>query len=568
MVQTRSGAGGKSYHLFSVVSACCCLAVLLAAVVSPVRPVATGDGVSHAASSEASCCIHPEDLGASGHLIVNPPGALALASPLAFGGAGWSPSAGAVPLNITFYGWARGGTPPYVYNWSFGDGSTYSSLTTGNTTHSFKIVGQFTVVLNVSDKASARLNTSGRITVEAQKLVLTGVTVARASVDAGQPLTMWANASGADGDYNYSWWGLPGGCKTANSSSLICSPQTAGTYGPFACVRDDAFVSTCDNSAAVYVWNDPTVSGLSASRSRLDVGESTKLTLLIGSAGSGMAQVLWSNLPSGCLSSSSLNLTCVPTASGSFNVGATYRDSNGLTAAGSVSIAVNSPPTVRSLTASAINVDVGQATFVVANISGGFGPYTYVWTGLPTGCTNANVSILDCKPTGTGNFTVNVAATDWTGATTLTAASINLTVGGRLSAQLSASSQSVQAGTQLAIRAGVNGGLAPFTYTYSGLPAGCLSANSSTLECSPSDVGAFNISVQVTDSAKASAFANFTLTVSSGGAGGPLNSLQILVAVGGALVAAAAIGTVLLARRRKSQKADESAESSISDPPL
>jgi len=50
-----------------------------------------------------------------------------------------------------------------------------------------------------------------------------------------------------------------------------------------------------------------------------------------------------------------------------------------------------------------------------ANATLGLGPYTYTWTGLPTGCSTANSSEIVCVPSGSGTFssiTVAVRGTD------------------------------------------------------------------------------------------------------------------------------------------------------------
>jgi outer membrane protein assembly factor BamB len=60
----------------------------------------------------------------------------------------------------------------------------------------------------------------------------------------------------------------------------------------------------------------------------------------------------------------------------------------------------------------------------------------------------------------------------------------------------------------------VTGGTAPYTYSYTGLPAGCSSQNLSQLPCTPTAVGTFTVTVKVTDMNGSSATAQTTLTVS------------------------------------------------------
>ncbi|MCI4317428.1 MAG: hypothetical protein L3J96_02725, partial [Thermoplasmata archaeon] len=56
-------------------------------------------------------------------------------------------------------------------------------------------------------------------------------------------------------------------------------------------------------------------------------------------------------------------------------------------------------------------------------------------------------------------------------------------------------------GQPITIGASVGGGVSPYSYTWTGLPAGCNSANRSSFSCTPSADGNFTIRVTVTDAA-------------------------------------------------------------------
>ncbi len=62
-----------------------------------------------------------------------------------------SPSSGNAPLTVNFAGSATGGTPPYSYNWNFGDGG---SSTLQNPTNTYSASGNYNVQLTVTDSAS------------------------------------------------------------------------------------------------------------------------------------------------------------------------------------------------------------------------------------------------------------------------------------------------------------------------------------------------------------------------------------------------------------------------------
>jgi PKD repeat protein len=62
-------------------------------------------------------------------------------------------TSGAAPLTVNFTGSAAGGTPPYTWDWDFGDESTHS--TQQSPSHTYNDGGTFTVTLKVTDSAAA-----------------------------------------------------------------------------------------------------------------------------------------------------------------------------------------------------------------------------------------------------------------------------------------------------------------------------------------------------------------------------------------------------------------------------
>jgi len=63
---------------------------------------------------------------------------------------------------VSFVGTASGGTSPYGYSWSFGDGSRRTGSTV---THAYSSAGTFTVALTVNDTGSPRQSAMSRQTV-------------------------------------------------------------------------------------------------------------------------------------------------------------------------------------------------------------------------------------------------------------------------------------------------------------------------------------------------------------------------------------------------------------------
>lgn len=97
-----------------------------------------------------------------------------------------------------------------------------------------------------------------------------------------------------------------------------------------------------------------------------------------------------------------------------------------------------------------------------------------------------------------------------------------------------------------------SGGTGPYSWTYSGLPAGCTTKNRSSLTCNPSVTGTFNVRVTVADRFGESANATVALTVTTNSGptflGLPQTEGYLVLIV---LVIAIAAGLSVWATRRK-----------------
>lgn len=118
---------------------------------------------------------------------------------------------------------------------------------------------------------------------------------------------------------------------------------------------------------------------------------------------------------------------------------------------------------------------------------------------------------------------------------------------------------SVVKGSSVTLTVAVTGGASPFTFEYSGLPAGCVSVNSSTLTCTPTETGTRIVEVTVTDSVGREAFGNASLTVAAAGSTGPGGPTVLglpavegyAVIVGILAIITVMIGVLILRRRRR-----------------
>ncbi|HTT26040.1 MAG TPA: hypothetical protein VMH90_03635, partial [Thermoplasmata archaeon] len=155
-------------------------------------------------------------------------------------------------------------------------------------------------------------------------------------------------------------------------------------------------------------------------------------------------------------------------------------------------------PLVTAVVFTPPEVEEGIRTHINGTVTGGTGSYTYVWSHLPTPCHTSNSPSFFCTPNETGDFPVELAIRDTAGGTS-NATSL-LHVNPALSAVVvTATPSELDFGMTVSFWANYTGGTAPYTYTWSGLPAGCGSLNATPLRCHPATLGQSTINVNVTD---------------------------------------------------------------------
>jgi len=158
-------------------------------------------------------------------------------------------------------------------------------------------------------------------------------------------------------------------------------------------------------NAVLSVWR------FTVSPNSLDQGQNVTFTAT-PSGGTAPFAYAYAGLPAGCASTNTGMLHCRPTGSGNFAVGVTITDAFGQTAQGSTVLIVQPDPTITQFNATPATAVVGTAVGIQATVNYGTGAITYLYTGLPTGCTSANLSAWVCHPQATGTFTITVTATD------------------------------------------------------------------------------------------------------------------------------------------------------------
>src|SRR5205807_838929 len=116
----------------------------------------------------------------------------------------FSPANPHVGQAVSFTGSASGGTQPYTYSWTFGDGGIGSG---SSVTHSYHAAGSYNVVLTVIDAAGQTASSTQTVTVSnpPPPALTSSFTYSPSSPSAGQQVTFSGSASGGTAPYSFGW---------------------------------------------------------------------------------------------------------------------------------------------------------------------------------------------------------------------------------------------------------------------------------------------------------------------------------------------------------------------------
>jgi DNA-binding beta-propeller fold protein YncE len=234
----------------------------------------------------------------------------------------------------------------------------------------------------------------------------------------------------------------------------------------------------------------------------------------------------YAGLPPGCRSADLPTLSCRPSANGTFSISVNASDGSGnwvrsatkltVVAANLAGVAIAVSPPV---------VDVGQTVTVASTVQGGGPNESFAYAGLPSGCGTPNASSFACRPTAAGTSLITVSVRDAFGEQANGSAILQVFPPPRIQG-FGVFPPTTTVGGTVEFLLTVTGG-APGTPVLSvtGLPAECTPPSGELWSCEPDQVGTFQVSATVEDSAGANTTAGTTLTVGPSAAAPPPPSI-------------------------------------------
>jgi len=201
----------------------------------------------------------------------------------------FTPASPRVGQSVNFTATATGGTVPYTFTWTFGDGSTASGR---SVLHSYTAAGSFTTIITTSDSGGQTSTVSKTVNISAHGTT-TIVTCSPSSVVANQSSTCTAtvtdtSSSGATtptGNVTFT----PGGTCTlvSGSCSVAVTPSTSGTLSISASYNGDSAHAASAGSTSITVNKRATITAVSCSPASVQVGQSTTCTASVSDTSPG-----------------------------------------------------------------------------------------------------------------------------------------------------------------------------------------------------------------------------------------------------------------------------------------
>jgi hypothetical protein len=310
--------------------------------------------------------------------------------------------------------------------------------------------------------------------------------------------------------------GAPAGSPSIGPRGPFPGLFPSGLERPRTAGADGGATSAVDGTGGASVPRGSyTVSSFTANPSTFELGTPTRsnTTLTVNTSGTlpALPTYQYWGLPPGCATADTPQLPCTPNGSGVFIVSVAVTDLLGDNATASLTLTV-APALSADPTAAPSVVDVSQPVRFSAGVTGGLGPFSYSWRfGDGAGATSAGPTHLFAR---SGTFTSTLWVND-SGAGSVERSTVVSVSNGPV-VSLTASNPKPPVGSTLELDTTVNGGRAPYSYVYSGLPPDCTTVDGPTLHCLLLTAGLYSVGVTVTDATRAHANGSASVVVGFG----------------------------------------------------
>ena len=379
-------------------------------------------------------------------------------------------------------------------------------------------------------------------------LVITPSTLAAGSVGLNYPQNL--AVSGGTGPYI---WTIESGALPNGLASLYYYANLSGTPSSGVATFNGSVSASAVTSTFTVRVTDATSTSLSQTFTlpitlAISPANSSLPSGMVGAqysqtftaAGGAGAPYTWSStsaLPPGLILSTAGVLSGTPAGYGTWILSITVADAAATTSSQTFTLTVNPAPLVFS-TASALSAGTAGTPYSqTLAATGGVPPYQWQVTSgsLPPLLSLSSAGVISGVPASPGNYSFTVTVTDSASQTATRTYSLTITLGA-LAVSSAATLPSGVVGVAYSQTLAASGGVPPYTWQVKSgsWPAGLSLSSGGMLSGTPTQVGSFSFTIQVTDSSGATAARAFTLSVTGAGCASSLGlSGQAFGAAGG-----------------------------------
>lgn len=434
----------------------------------------------------------------------------------------FSPATGALPGGTvgTAYSQsitASGGSGPYNYTATGLPPGLSINTSTGAITGTPTTNGSYSVTVNTTDANGVTGSVAYTIAVGAQAPVANAVSATVAANSTNNLVTLSITGGSAT---SVAVASTPShGTATASGTTIRYTPA-AGYSGA------DSFTYTATNgsgtstAATVSITVSAPTLVLSPAPGALPAGTvgTSYSQSVSASGGTGPYSYTSSGLPPGLtINASTGAITGTPTTAGSYNVTVNTSDANGATGTASYTIAIS----VQAPVANAVSLTVATNSInntVTLSITGGAATSVAVASSPTNGTAAASGTSITYTPNsgyfGADSFTYT--ATNAAGTSIAATVSVTVTATPLTFSPAPGALAGGTVGTAYSQTVSVTGGVGPYSYAATGLPAG-LSINTSTgaITGTPTTAGSYTVNVTATAANNATSSATYTIAVAA-----------------------------------------------------
>ncbi|HUA95372.1 MAG TPA: putative Ig domain-containing protein [Acidimicrobiales bacterium] len=438
---------------------------------------------------------------------------LSIAPPLAITTATLPAGSATLPYTATLL--ATGGETPYTWSatglpaWASIDPST--GVITGTPTAPMTA----TVTVTVTDTESPPVSRSTSLSLVVLPTPLSVTTTGLPEAAVGAPFSTTLAAIGGTRPYTWSATGLPSWASLDPSTGVITGTPTASAVAQVEVTVKDSASPTASAMKTLTFTIEPV---LALTTTSLPPAATTVPYSAALVATGGITPYRWSasGLPDGLDLSAAGTVTGTPVVAGTSTVTVVVSGATGEEVTRTFVLDVELTP-LQVTTSALPDAVVGAGYEVTLTAVGGSQPYTWSATGLSHGLVLSRTGTITGTPETAGTATVVLTVTDAESPVVSATVDLNLSVQ-PVMAVATTDLADATAGSPYAATLAAIGGIAPYTWSASGLPSGLTLSPTGAIRGTPVAAGTTAITVEVRDAEDPAAAASAALTLVVGAA--------------------------------------------------